>query len=193
VNTSIPSLAEFEDACRAHFEFLVRDHGFREDHRAKHPNANPFLVAFVRDDLEVTIEGIHWGDAALVLLRDKIGRTLGPLNLDPEFEPLKRSGRAHVKRAPSQIEDIARQAQLLRVHGASMLKGDTASWEAAIARVEAAKAAYQLRRERGIAMQEAIAAYRREDWREVVRLLGPHEADLPKTLEKKLAHARGRL
>lgn len=188
-----PALEKFLNTCRTEFRFLVTDFGFQEYKVSRKEYANPFKLSFIRDDLEISIEGIHYGSAAMVLLTDKKKRVLAPRNLDPVFNPLDRKTVRTLQKANGQTEEIAQEARLLLEHGRDLLNGDFSVFENAFARKTQAWAEYEKRREFGIATQEAVKAYDEGKWQDVIELLEPHEPNLSKKMAKKLAFARSQI
>lgn len=186
-----PTLEAFKSACRAELNFLISEYGFVERDLEPTPSANPYRVRFARDDLEVLVEGLNYGLMASVTIRDRRGRTLHPLLLDPAFVL---GDRKYAGRSKGQLDDIRREARYLREHGGQLLAGDLSVLDDAIARRDAMHAAqwaaYDSRRRYGIAVQEAVAAFRLEQWGRVVALLEPHEAALSHRMARKLAVAR---
>lgn len=65
------ALEKFLNTCRAEFRFLITEFGFQEFNGPKEEFVNRFKLYFVRDDLEIAIEGIHYGSAAMVLITDR--------------------------------------------------------------------------------------------------------------------------
>ena len=187
------ALEKFLNTCRTEFRFLITDFGFQELKEPKKAFSNPFKLCFVRDDLEVSIEGIHYGSAAMVLLTDKKQRTVSPRNLDPAFNPF---GKKTVKALPKtngQTDEIVQEARLLLEHGRDLLNGDFSVFDRAFDRKKQVWAEYEKRNAFGVAIQEAVAAYDEGKWRDVVLLLEPHEPNLSKKMAKKLAFARSQL
>jgi hypothetical protein len=185
------SLEKFLDTCRTEFEFLVTEFGFQEiSEKVQH---NPYKLSFFRDDLLISIEGIHYGSAALILIRDRNDRVLSPANLDPKFVPLDKQSAKSIQKTSGQSDDIQLAARLLREHGTELLEGNFTVFEEAYARKEKAVQQYEERRMFGIAIQQAVAAYEQGEWHTVVTLLEPHESSLSKKMVKKLSHARGQL
>ncbi len=181
------TLEEFKSLCRAELNWLVTEYGFQED--LAQP-VNPFTVQFVRDDLIIVVEGIMWGDGAILSIGDHQGRSIYLSALDPAFVPSTKPSR----RAPKgQAADIARHAQRLRTLGTRLLEGDFTVFEDAIARDEATRTAPRIDNRLNLAVQEAVAAFRLEQWPRVVELLEPHEAELSPRVAKKLAVARQKL
>lgn len=78
---SPPSRDRFKAACRAEFAFLVSDYGFTELPPEPTPYADPFKVRFVRDDLEVIIQGINYGQNVITTIQD--GQRQGHLAVVP--------------------------------------------------------------------------------------------------------------
>lgn len=188
-----PTLEAFKSACRAELNFLISEYGFVERDPEPTPSANPYRMRFTRDDLEILVEGLNYGRMASITIRDRRGRMLHPLLLDPAFVP---GDRKYAGRSKGQLDDIRREARYLREHGGQLLAGDLSVLDDAIARRDAVQAeqwaAYDSRRRYGIAVQQAVEAFRLERWGQVVALLEPHEAALSHRMTKKLAAARQR-
>jgi hypothetical protein len=185
-----PTLEEFKALCRAELNWLVAEHGFREAEEDTSPFANPFKVQFVRDDLIVSVEGIHWGRAAMFSIHNRQGRSIGVRALDPTFVPLAKTNRPP---PPGQAAEIVYNARQLRTLGTRLLGGDFSAFEEAVARIDAAWAEHARHRRLSVAIQEAVAAFRLEQWPRVVELLEPHEAELSSKMARKLATARQKL
>jgi len=188
-----PALEKFLNTCQTEFQFLITDFGFKEFYGLREAFDNPFKFYFVRDDLEISIEGIHYGSAAMVLLTDKKHRVLGVRDLDPQFDPFDKKDGKSLQKSTGQTDDIVHEARLLLKHGRELLNGDFLVFERAFARKGQAWAGYGKRRAFGIAVQEAVAAYNEGRWQVVVDLLEPHEPNLSKKMAKKLVFARTQL
>lgn len=190
---SPPSRDRFKAACRAEFAFLVSDYGFTELPPEPTPYADPFKVRFVRDDLEVIIQGINYGQNVITTIQDGQGRAIWPLYLHPDFVPYTNP----IPRASGQLNQIAQDAQWLHEHGRALLAGDRSVLYAALARYEAGRARYETalaeRRRLPVAVEAAVAAFRAQEWARVVELLEPHEAELSPRMARKLATAREKL
>ena len=185
------SLEKFLDTCRTEFHFLVAKYGFQEI--SEKCQYNPYKLSFIREDIIISIEGIQYGSAALILIKDKNDRTLGPGNLAPNFVPLDKKSMKSIQKASGQSDEIALNAQLLLEHGTELLEGNFAVFEAAFARKEKAWQQYKERKSFGIAIQDAVAAYNQEEWHTVVSLLEPYENTLSEKMAKKLAYAQSRI
>ena len=151
---------------------------------------NPFKLSFVRDDLEISIEGVHYGTAATVSISDKKHRVLGVRNLDPKFNPFDRQSVNDQPRTTGQTNEIVQEARLLLEFGRELLEGDFSVFERVFDRKSQAWTEYEQRRVFGVAIQEAVTAYEEGKWQVVVDLLEPHELRLSKKMAKKLAFAR---
>lgn len=182
-----PTLEEFKALCRAELGWLITEYGFREAEEDTSPFANPFKVQFVRDDLIVSVEGIHWGTAAMFSIRNRQGRSIGVRALDPTFVPLAKTNRPP---PPGQAAEIVYNARLLRTLGTRLLGGDFSAFEEAAARIDAAWAELGRRSQLSVAIEKAVAAFRLEQWARVIELLEPHEAEISPRMAKKLAVAR---
>jgi hypothetical protein len=191
---SPPSLAQFMAACRADFAYLISDYGFSEAPPELSRYADPFTVRFVRDDLEIVIQGINYGQNVITEIRHGHGATLRPVLLHPDFIPYANNP---LPPARGQLNQIAQTAQLLREHGRALLAGDLSVIDNALARYEAGLIAYEApraaRRRFHTDVEEAVAAYRSANWALVVELLEPREAELSARMARKLAAARGKL
>ncbi len=185
-----PALEKFLETCRTEFQFLVTDYGFHESIGQKDRYSNPFKLCFVRDDLEICIEGIHYGFGAMVWISDKRLRKIGVRNLDPQFDPFDKKSVQDMNTATNQTDAIAEEVRLLIRYGKELLNGDFSVFERAFDRKSQALAEYEQRRAFGVAIQEAITAYDEGKWQVVVDLLEPHEVSLSKKMAKKLAFAR---
>lgn len=186
----VPTLETFLATTRAEFAFLVSDYGFEERPPEPTPYVEPFFVRFVRDDLEVAVQGLSYGRMADTTIRDRPGRKLRPMMLHPDFVPYTNP----IPRRSGQLQQISQDAQWLREYGRALLAGDLAVLGEALARYETARNAYESaqaeRRRLGVAIQEAVAAFRLGQWALVVELLEPHEAAISPRMARKLATAR---
>jgi hypothetical protein len=185
-----PALEQFKALCRAELGWLITEYGFREAEEDTSPFANPFKVQFVRDDLIVSVEGIHWGTAAMFRIHNRQGRPIGVRELDPTFVPLAKTNRPP---PPGQAAEIVYSARLLRTLGTRLLGGDFSAFEEAAARIDAAWAELDRRSQSSVAIEKAVAAFRLEQWAQVVALLAPHEAEISPRMARKLAVARQKL
>ena len=187
---SRPTLEQFLTAARTEFAFLVSDYGFEERPPEPDPYVEPFFVRFVRDDLEVAVRGLSYGRMADTTIRDRHGRKLRPMMLHPDFVPYTNP----ISRRVGQLNQISQDAQWLREYGRALLAGDLGVMGEALVRYETAKDAYESaqaeRRRPGVAIQEAVAAFRLGQWALVVELLDPHEAALSPRMARQLATAR---
>jgi hypothetical protein len=112
-----PSLEEFRECCRREFDFLLR-HGFAEVVSTDADRTKPFQVTFARNEIKIVIAGEGYGTVASVTVFLKDGRRIGPAQLLPDFVPRKRASRQRQKL--SQLEQISRDAAVLRLHGAKI-------------------------------------------------------------------------
>lgn len=188
-----PTLETFLATIRAEFAFLISDYGFEERPPEPTPYVNPFSVRFVRDDLAIMVEGLSYGRDVDTTIRDRQGRKLRPLLLHPDFVPYTHP----IPRRDGQLNQINQDAEWLHEYGRPLLAGDLAVMDEALARYEAAVDAYESaqaeRRRLPMAVEQAVAAFRLEQWARVVELLEPHEASLSPRMARKLATARQHL
>ena len=185
------STKEFKDICRNEFSYLIDNFEFHEDDSLLSPYDNEFQIKFRRQDFVVIVEGIHYGSAAMVTLEDTKDRRISVEQLNPEFEPLKR--KKSTARRPGQIEDIKRGARLLYQYGLELLKGDFSVFEQAIHKEAVAWNEYEDRRSFGVAEQEAVASFKKQEWQKVVDALEPYEEKISKRMKRKLIFAREQL
>ena len=185
------AIDNFKSICRNEFAYLLKDFGFHEIDYPPSEFENEFKIRFVRNDFTVTIEGIHYGTAAMAYIQDPKGRKIFPRLLNPDFQPtLSKKAKSKPK---SQLEDIKDEARLLHQYGENLLKGDFAVFESALEKRRVAWAGYQDRSNFGVAVQEAVEAYKNQDWSKVVKSLEPYEAKISKKMAKKLKTARENL
>ena len=132
--TTNPSLEDFLCTARREFGFLTSEFGYTEQpDTRKHPN--PFCVCYASSFATVIVEGINWGFGIQVMLN-----CLAPAARFPSRVPLW----AIVElRAPhegetvsGQLEQLAREAFLLRTYAVDVLRGDFTSFPAAKAIIE---------------------------------------------------------
>jgi len=123
-------------------------------------------------------------------IHNRQGRSIGVRALDPTFVPLAKTNRPP---PPGQAAEIVYNARQLRTLGTRLLGGDFSAFEEAVARIDAAWAERARHRRLSVAIQEAVAAFRLEQWPRVVELLEPHEAELSSKMARKLATARQKL
>ena len=185
------AIEKFKDICRNEFGYLLKDFGFHEIDYPPSEFENKFKIRFVRNDFTVIIEGIHYGTAAMVYLQDLKGRKIFPRLLNPDFQP-NPSKKAKYK-PTSQLEDIKEEARLLHQYGASLLRGDFAVFESALEKRRLAWAGYEDRSNFGIAVQEAVEAFKNQDWFKIVKSLEPYENRISSRMAKKLKTARENL
>ena len=186
----MPTLELFLATIRAEFGFLVNDYAFEERPPEPAHYANPFSLRFVSDDLEIVVEGLGYGQMADTTIRDRHGRKLRPMMLHPDFVPYTNP----IQRRSGQLNQISQDAQWLRQYSRPLLAGDLAAMDEALIRYETAVDAYESaqaeRRRLPMAVEQAVAAFRLEQWARVVELLEPHEAALSPRMARKLATAR---
>lgn len=181
----------FKNICRSEFSYLLADFGFREIDYPPSEFENEFKIRFVRHDFTVIVEGIHYGTAATVVLHDLKGRRVFPRLLNPDFHP--NPSKKMKSKPTSQSEDIKEEARLLYQYGMDLLKGDFSVFEHALEKRRIARAKYEDHRDFGIAVQEAVEAFRNQDWLNVVKSLEPFEERISPKMAKKLKAARGNL
>lgn len=187
-NSKQQAIEKFKSVCRNEFDFLLTEFGFREDNTPLGEFDNEFQIRFIRNDLTIVVEGIHYGSAAMVYLYDSNDRKIFPILLMPGFQsfPSKRP-----KSKPSdQIEDIKKEAQMLYQYGIELLKGDFSVFEHAYSKAETAYIEYESRRQFGIAEQRAITAFKKQEWSKVIEALEPYENKISSRMAKKLNIAR---
>ena len=132
--TTSPTLDAFLSTARHEFSFLVSEFGFTEQpDSSAYPN--PFSVHYATSTTAVTVEGVQWGVGVQVSLSH-----LPPI---PGFLPYVPLWAIVELRAPNkgtpvsgQLQKLARDAHLLRVHAVDFLRGDFSSFEAAMSIIE---------------------------------------------------------
>ncbi|HAV78137.1 MAG TPA: hypothetical protein DCX53_12380 [Anaerolineae bacterium] len=186
-----PAIENFKNICRNEFSYLLTEYGFQEEDATLREFENEFQIRFVRPDLTVVIEGIHYGSAATVYLYDSKKRKTFPRLLNPDFQPFP--SKRIKRKMTSQEEEIKEESQLLLLYGTDLLKGDFSSFERALEKTQIFWAKYKSRRQFGVAEQEAVEAYRNQDWTKVVEALEPYEEKISKKMGKKLNIARENL
>jgi len=193
MNKSINKLAieNFKNICRNEFGYLLTDFGFREVAMPPGEFENEFKIRFVRQDLAVIVEGIHYGTAVMVYLQDGKGRQIPPMLLKPDFRP--NYGKTPKGKMTTQAEEIKVNAQLLVQYGIDLLKGDFSAFERAIEKRTTAWSEYEAHSKFGVAEQDAVAAYKNQDWSKVVKSLEPYEDKISPRMAKKLKEARENL
>jgi len=120
-----PTLEEFKQQARNVYGFLAIDYGFVE---AQPPfeYSNRFLVSFTNGLLYVFVEGEGWGKVASVTFEDLSLRRAGIGSLLSWYEPLgERKKPRRSERQLSQLEQMSRDAELLKKYGARLLEGDS--------------------------------------------------------------------
>ncbi len=185
------AVENFKNICRSEFGYLITDFGFREIDYPLSEFENEFKIRFVRHDFTVIVEGIHYGTAATVVLQDLKGQRIFPRLLNPDFQP-NPSKKVRYK-TTSQSEDIKEEARLLHQYGMDLLKGDLSVFERALEKRKTARAEYEGRRKFGVAVQEAVEAFKNQDWLNVVKSLEPYEERISPKLAKKLKAAKENL
>jgi hypothetical protein len=129
--TTSPSLDDFLGTARREFGFLVSEFGYieRPDTR-EHPN--PFCVCYTSPRATVTVEGIQWGFGVQVTLSSpSASGSSVPLWAVAELRDLP-----HREPVSSQLAQVSRDAALLRLGAADILRGDLSSFPAAMRVVE---------------------------------------------------------
>jgi hypothetical protein len=191
--TSIPTLEEFLECCRAECDFLIHDYGFE---RLSLPlEYNAFSLRFRKGDLEVDIYGENWGATAscdLIRGRDNLYFAL----LIPAAE------RQVPKSKPVSAGQLARVrniAALLKQHASDFLSGDLTRFETALAewrritRPREVTEAHRREREKRQALTAAGHASKRGNHAEVVKLLEPYAVSLSLHQRRLLERARHEL
>lgn len=182
------AIENFKYICRNEFGYLLRDFGFQEIEYPPSEFKNEFKIRFVRNDFTVIVEGIHYGMAATVDLQDMKGRKIFPRLLNPDFQP--NPGKTPKFKSTSQEEDIKEEARLLYKYGMDLLKGNFVVFERAFEKRRLSRAEYQNRRNFGIAVQEAVEAFKNRDWLKVIKSLEPYEDRISPKMARKLKSAR---
>lgn len=185
------AIENFKNICRNEFGYLLSEFGFHEDDTPLGEFDNEFQIRFIRHDLTIVIESIHYGSSTMIYIQDKNYRQISPILLKPDFQPSL--GKRPKPKVTSQEEEIKEEAQLLLQYGTELLKGDFAVFERAFEKTRKAWAGYESRRQYGVSVQEAVDAFKNHDWAKVIDLLEPYEDKISKKMAKKLNIARENL
>ena len=123
-DSPIPTLEQFEDACRREFAFLL-GLGYSEQ---KTDPAERFEVVFTNGELVLTIRGENYGQHAGVTLFRKDGQE-APLGW---FVPVSERGNrpAFEPTGFSQLDDVRRAAITIARYCRDVLAGDREKFEA---------------------------------------------------------------
>jgi len=185
------AIEKFKNVCRNEFSYLLTKFGFREDNAKLGEFENEFQIRFIRHDLTVVIEGIHHGSSTMVYIQDIKHRQIFPMLLKPDFQPAR--NKKTKPKLIGQAEEIKVEAQLLLQYGNELLKGDFSEFERAFEKKGKAWAGNESRRQFGVAVQEAVDAFRNQDWSKVVESLESYEEKISVKMAKKLKTARENL
>jgi hypothetical protein len=124
-----PTLEQFREHAREAFGFLVSDLGFKEA-RPPFENTNPFLVCFTNGSLHVFVEGEAWGTVASITFEDGNLRRASIGSLLSWYEPsLLRRKSKKGERPLSQLEQMSRDARMLKQYGSRLLGSDKEEFE----------------------------------------------------------------
>jgi hypothetical protein len=127
------NLITFKTWCRDAFQYLLKDHGFRElpDLHPKH--ANPFQVRFTNGVTELLILGESYGTVASVSYVTQDNIEVATQLLEPDWEPFKKR---KMKKTPqvSQRDQIFAVAARIKARDSDILSGDTNRLVSAAAR-----------------------------------------------------------
>lgn len=183
-----PAIKKFKNLCLNEFGYLLSEFGFHEDDTPLGEFDNEFQIRFIRHDLTIFIEGIHYGSSTMIYIQDKKHREISPILLKPDFQPSL--GKRPKPKVTSQEEEMKKEARLLLQYGTELLKGDFSVFERAFEKTRKAWAGYESRRQHGVSVQKAVDAFRNHDWGKVIKLLEPYEDKMSKKMTKKLNTAR---
>ncbi|MCP4139606.1 MAG: hypothetical protein GY755_04845 [Chloroflexi bacterium] len=188
------TLEEFYELCSNELHFLVEEYGFQEirAETIEGKYINPYKLIFIRDDLRIALEGINWGQHAMLSIADNNNRIMGTGSLHPNGIVFPKKSKKFKSRATSQTDDIKRHSRELREYGKDLLNGDFSIFDEAVRQQEARRAEREAKhRELKLrTIQDAVVACQEKRWQTVVELLEPYEADLPKDTLKRLSFAR---
>jgi hypothetical protein len=117
------NLTTFKTWCRDAFQYLLKDHGFREvsDPHPKH--SNPFQVLFTNGITELMILGEGYGTVAGVYYVTQDGIEVATQLLEPDWEPLKKRKKKRRSEVP-QRDQVFTAADRIKVRDNDILTGD---------------------------------------------------------------------
>jgi hypothetical protein len=198
-----PSLEQFKQCARREFSYLVNDFGF-EEVSLPHQAADDFLVCFASEEICLAVEGVNWGQNAMVCLwslKESAAAWQHPLRAGFDYSTAlnigglirrRASGESDsskprkTQQAGGQLEQISEEAGLIRAYAADVLRGNTEVLPATTgvpARTPQARAQDK-------AMSRAGHAFKAKEYRQVIELLTPFEGTLTPAQQRKLEYAR---
>ena len=126
------NLIAFKTCCRDAFQYLARNHGFRElsDPHPKHSNA--FQVRFSNGTVELLILGEGYGTMASVHYVTQDGTEVAQQMLEPDWD-LRRKPKSRGAEK-SQRDQIVAAAERINARDQDILTGDLSRLNAAAAR-----------------------------------------------------------
>ncbi len=189
-----PSLAEFKEACRTEFTFLL-DYGFEEVPLPQREHSNPFEVHFAKAGWRVIVEGCSYGFGADLTIGSPDGRSGYFHHLVTEdFWSSHRDGLGR-----GQIGAIRYQALVLKAFGKSFLDGDWHEFDTIMERhaqwqIENKRAwkSYERDREMNQAIEQAKKYFHDGRYSDAAKVLRPFRAELPSSQVKRLDIAEKR-
>lgn len=124
-----PSLDQFLSTTRREFAFLVEEFGFIE-HPDKSKYPNPFSVHYISATTTVAVDGINWGFGVQILLSCRLKPTAAGRRA-PLWAIVRLRAPHEPEPISAQLQNLARDAVLLRSYAADVLRGDFTCFPAA--------------------------------------------------------------
>lgn len=127
------NLTTFKIWCRDAFQYLVKDHGFRELSEPHPKHSNPFQVRFTNGVTELLILGEGYGTVASVHYVTQDDIEVATQLLEPDWEPFKKR---HKTKTPqvSQRDQVFAAAARIKARDTDILSGDMGRLVATAAR-----------------------------------------------------------
>ncbi|MFC1925425.1 hypothetical protein ACFLW2_01860 [Chloroflexota bacterium] len=118
------ALQHFKSVCEKEFSFLVDDFGFTPTFLPPGEFVNDFQFRLSNSKITIVIEGINYGNNAMVSIEDNYGRSVVPNQLMPGWKPFAKLKRQRKKDRLNQDQQIAQAAKQLMDYGQDVLNGD---------------------------------------------------------------------
>ena len=190
-----PTADEFLERARREFQFLEAEFGFLEQGPPARLDGNAFQLSYVNATTLVTVEGINWGFGVNVLLdqrRQPLFRRKASLPLwvlvklrGPELHDTLMRG--------DQLDQLASHAAALKHCASDVLRGDfsvRSQVEPLLSQQRSAETSPLKEWRYRKVVEQATEAFRSKQYRTVVDLLLPFEAQLSPAQRSKLEYAK---
>jgi hypothetical protein len=119
MSSDVPTLEEFLRSCRAEFQFLVDDFGFREVPCSA--ERERFCVRFAKEHVSLEIRGEGYGTTAACHLSCADKGSLSLIDLVPESA---RPSRSRKRDRMGQLDHVREWGELAREHARDFFGGD---------------------------------------------------------------------